>query len=352
MNLELTKKDTQMAKGIAVLGMVMLHLFCRLGELPYTPWIWVGENPLIYYLGLFGDICTPIFCFCSGYAHYLMADAQGGDYRKRLPGKAVRFLSNYWIVVVLFSLIGLLFDRSGQIPGSWKDFAGNMLVVDMNYNGAWWFVSTYLILLVLSPMMAAVAQKMNGLLLLAGSFGVYFAAYVCRGSISLTFPDPVLQWFWDQAMLLGISQLGYFAGMILRKYGLIGKARDLLQRRPVLRRMIVFGLPTAAFLGHCFVESVFVAPFTAAAVLSGLFLVRLPGWAEKCFLLLGKHSTNIWLVHMFFLSGLFCDFVFLVRYPVLILGLMLMVSFAVSTVIDWLYQPVLAGLQRRLHTRI
>ena len=134
--MELTKKDTQMAKGIAVLGMVMLHLFCRLGNLPYTPWIWVGEVPLIYYLGLFGDICVPIFCFCSGYAHYLMADAQGSRYRKRLPGKALRFLSNYWIVVVLFSLLGLVFDRSGQIPGSWKDFAGNMLVVNMNYNGA------------------------------------------------------------------------------------------------------------------------------------------------------------------------------------------------------------------------
>lgn len=117
---------------------------------------------------------------------------------------------------------------------------------------------------------------------------------------------------------------------------------------PLIYYMGLFGdICTPIF---CFCSG--YAHFTAAAVLSGLFLVRLPGWAEKCFLLLGKHSTNIWLVHMFFSSGLFCDFVFLVRYPVLILGLMLMVSFAVSTVIDWLYQPVLEGLQQRLHTRI
>jgi hypothetical protein len=45
--MELTKKDTKMAQGIAVLGMVMLHLFCRLGDLPYTPWIWVGATPLV-----------------------------------------------------------------------------------------------------------------------------------------------------------------------------------------------------------------------------------------------------------------------------------------------------------------
>ena len=36
-----------------------------------------------------------------------------------------------------------------------------------------------------------------------------------------------------------------------------------------------------------------VAPFTASAVLSGLFLAKLPVWVEKCFLVLGKHSTNI-----------------------------------------------------------
>lgn len=348
--MELTKKDTQMAKGAAVLGMVMLHLFCRLGDLPYTPWIWVGEVPLIYYLGLFGDVCVPIFCFCSGYAHYLMADAQGSRYRKRLPGKALRFLSNYWIVVVLFSLLGLVFDRSGHIPGSWKDFAGNMLVVGMNYNGAWWFVSTYLILLVLSPAFAVLTKRMNGFLLLSGSLVIYFASYVLRFNVSVSLPSPVLQWLWDQTVLLGTSQLGYFAGMILRKYEWIGKVRAQMSIHSVLRRMVVFGLPTAAFLGHCVVQTAFVAPFTAAAVLIGLFLAKLPVWAEKCFLVLGKHSTNIWLVHMFFYLNLFKDFVFSAKYPILVLAMMLGVCFAVSAVIDWLYRSVLSYLDQRAHT--
>ena len=345
--MELTKKDTQMAKGIAVLGMVMLHLFCRLGNLPYTPWIWVGEVPLIYYLGLFGDICVPIFCFCSGYAHYLMADAQGSRYRKRLPGKALRFLSNYWIVVVLFSLLGLVFDRSGRIPGSWKSFAGNMLAVNMNYNGAWWFVSTYLILLVLSPAMAALTKHLNGLVLTAVSFCIYFVAYVFRFNLIVSLPSPVLQWFWDQTILLGTSQFSYAVGMVCRKYGAVGTIRRWLEGRTVLRRMIVFGLPAAAFLGHCVVQSLFVAPFTAAAVLASLFLAKLPVWVEKCFLVLGKHSTNIWLVHMFFYHRLFPGLVFAAEYPVLILLGMLAICFAVSAVIDRVYRPVLVCLDRK-----
>lgn len=345
--MELTKRDTQMAKGIAVLGMVMLHLFCRLGDLPYTPLIWCGEIPLIYYLGLFGDLCVPVFCFCSGYAHYLMADAQQNNYPKRIPGKALRFLCNYWIVVVLFSVIGLLFDETGMIPGSWADFAGNMLVVRMNYNGAWWFVSTYLLLLVMSPVLAALAKRLNGIVLLAISAILYFVAYMFRFNYVITLPNPVLQWLWSQTVLLGTSQFGYFGGMVCRKYGVIGMLREYLKSRTVLRRGIVFAIPAAAFAGHCVIHSAFVAPFTAAAVLTGLFLAKLPGWAERCFLLLGRHSTNIWLVHMFFYFVLFPGFAFSAKYPVLILALMLAVCFASSVVIDHLYRPVLALLERK-----
>lgn len=344
--MELTKKDTQVAKGMAVLGMVMLHLFCRLGDLPYTPLIWFGDIPLIYYLGLFGDLCVPVFCFCSGYAHYLMADAQKNEYPRRIPGKALRFLCNYWIVVVLFSALGLVFDRTGHIPGGWADFAGNMLVVGMNYNGAWWFVTTYLLLLVMSPVLAALAKRSNGIILLTISFVVYFVAYIFRFKYIFTFPEPVSLWLWNQVILLGTSQLGYFGGMVCRKYGVIGAMREYLKDWSVLRRGIVFGLPLAAFVGHCVIQSAFVAPFTAAAVLMGLFLAKLPGWAERAFLGLGRHSTNIWLVHMFFYLELFQGFAFSAKYPVLILGLMLAACFAASMVIDFLYRPVLALLER------
>ena len=65
------------------------------------------------------------------------------------------------------------------------------------------------------------------------------------------------------------------------------------------------------------------------------------------FLLLGKHSTNIWLVHMFFYLVLFGGFAYSAKYPVLILGLMLAVCFVASMLIELLYQPVLALLERK-----
>lgn len=63
--MELTKEDNQMVKGVAILGMLMLHLFCRTGELRYEPYIHY-RMPLVYFFGLFGDLCVPTYCFAAG----------------------------------------------------------------------------------------------------------------------------------------------------------------------------------------------------------------------------------------------------------------------------------------------
>lgn len=51
--MELTRKDSQMAKGIAILGMLMLHLFCRTGALPYEAQMY-AEGGTLYIL--FGPV--------------------------------------------------------------------------------------------------------------------------------------------------------------------------------------------------------------------------------------------------------------------------------------------------------
>ena len=72
-----------MAKGIAIIGMVMLHLFCIKVDLSYTPLLWIGDTPLVYYLGLLGEICVPIYLFCSGYAQALLRYSDGAAYVKK-----------------------------------------------------------------------------------------------------------------------------------------------------------------------------------------------------------------------------------------------------------------------------
>ena len=85
----------------------MLHPSCRFGYLPYTPGILDWGNPLIYYPGLFGNLCVFNYCFCSGYTHYLIKKVWA-DYTKDIHGKSFRFLVHVQIVVLLFFTIGCL----------------------------------------------------------------------------------------------------------------------------------------------------------------------------------------------------------------------------------------------------
>ena len=59
--MELTKNQIKMTKGIAILFMLLLHLFCTKSyEGLYKPLIFIRDTPLVYYSALFGDCCVAI----------------------------------------------------------------------------------------------------------------------------------------------------------------------------------------------------------------------------------------------------------------------------------------------------
>ena len=338
--MELTKQDNLKAKGVAIIGMIMLHLFCRLEELPYDPLIWIGEVPLIYYLGLFGDFCVPIYCFCSGYAHFYLKDKDGVDYIKHIPKKIFSFLCNYWIIVIIFTLIGIIVGDN-EIPGSAFAFLGNMFLFKLSYNGAWWFVITYIILLLLSLIFIYIIRKIPNILVVVLSLLLYFIAYIFRFNYILEIDNCVINWIWQQAILLGTSQFAYVIGMICFNNKLISRIRRSTENfNPIIKNMIIIGLPVAAFIGHSIVQSLFVAPFTATIVLMSLFVAKLPKAINTILLFLGQHSTNIWFIHMFFYLTLFEGFVFIAKYPIVIALLMFTICIPCSIVINKFYMRV------------
>lgn len=328
--MELTKNDTQMAKGLAILGMVTLHLFCRSGELPYTPLIWIKGIPLIYYLALFGDICVPIYCFCSGYAQAVSLEQfQKNPHNFRL---ILRLLLNYWVVLILFSCIGLLFQPSGNIPGTLQTFLGNFFLINFSYNGAWWYIVTYILLLIATPAIFTLICKLHPIASLSISGIAYFIAYVFRFIAPLTFESFFLDWIWRQLLLFFTSQFSFFIGMICFRYKIISYLHLRLDH--VRYNFFLYILiPLGAFLFHCAVPSMIIAPITGLLTLGCFFMMPKCNILKKWLLFLGKHSTNIWLIHMFFYLTLFQNLVFCAKYPILILIFIFTISIGVSMIL-------------------
>ena len=338
--MELTKQDTQRAKGIAIIGMVMLHLFCRQGDLPYSPWLWIGNTPLVYYLRLFGDICVPIYCFCSGYAHLLMKEKYKNCYTKQILSKLFRFLLNYWIIVIIFSLLGLLTGNTAEIPNSFISFLGNVFLFQINYNGAWWFVVTYIILSLLSPLIFRLIYKINPILIIVFSGVIYFLSYLFRFKFIISIENPILDWIWQQIILLGTSQIGYIIGVVCRKESCISKCREFFKTTSIFLKLTVAVSPFVTFFIHCIIQSLIIAPITAISVLLFLFIISMPKWLNAILLFMGEHSTNIWFIHMFFYLTLFDGFVFIAKYPIFVFLLMMSVCLVSSYLINKIYMIV------------
>ena len=340
----LTKEDSQMSHGLAILAMVVLHLFCQLDASLYTVRLMIGDIPAIYFLGLFGDICVPIYCFSSGYANYLLHRQEQGAYGLRRMKRLFKFLKHYWLVVILFAIVGLL-AGSRDMPGSWARLLGNMLLFRLTYNGAWWFVVTYVILIILCPLLIWLASRINGWLLAIMSGIVYFAAYQFRFNYAIDLNGSVLNWIWQQLILLGTSQFSFVVGMLFCKFDILSCIRKTLPDK--LIKAAVWVVPGVLFLGHCLVQSLIIAPVTGILTLICFHLWEKPAPARKFFLYFGHHSTNIWLTHMFFYLMPFTNLVFVAREPVLIFAFMLALCLATSYIIGYT-QVVLAGCNEYL----
>ena len=342
----LTKQDAKMAQGLAIIAMLMLHLFCRIGELPYNTYFYIGNKPLLYYLGLFGDICVPIYYFCSGYAQMVLMKTEHNQYCKNSSKRALRFLMHFWLIVIMFACVGFVcgllgIDIINTIPGEWKTFLRNLLLIENSYIGAWWFVTTYLILLLGAPFMKKLVEKVQPIILIGLSGIIYLIAYVFRFVYVLKLEQELFNWVWSQLILFGTSQFSFIIGMIFQEYDILGKIDGRLKKQAVRVSLITI-LPITVFVFHCIEESLIIAPFTAIVTLSCFHLWKKPQKVEKVFAFLGKHSTNIWLTHMFFYMAPFKDLVFIAKFPLLVLVFMLVMCIMTSYVISVLE----SGVQR------
>lgn len=335
--MDISKNDSKMLKGAAVLSLLMLHLFCRKTNLPYTPLLWVGEIPFVYYLGLFGDICVAIFCFISGYAHYCQSSTKAKTRERYLH--LLRFFITFWIISGFFSILGLLMHIP-TIPGNFGEFLLNCLTIKNSYNGAWWYANTYLLFVLLQPLSYRFVKKCPTWLVLAFGFVFYTVGYCIRiwgwGAVD----EPVLSWSIAHIGLLGTSYFPYIIGMLFCKKQVVSKLRRALGscKHVYIGEAVIFA---CMIIMHGIIQSLYVSVFTAIVTVCLLCACPMPKRLYAVLGYLGNHSANIWLTHMFFYSKPFDGLVFTAKYPVPIFLFLLLLSLASSYAIDLLCRPIL-----------
>ncbi len=338
-----------MIQAVSVLAMVWLHLFCTMDFSGlFQPLIFIKDIPLTFYLAQLSDFCVMGFAFCSGYAHMIKIN-QKGYYKNRLL-KWFYLLINFWIILIAISVVGLIADKDGSIPGSLQTFIGNFFLYRYTYNGAWWYMLTYSFIVIISPLILKAVKKINPFIVLIISFGIYFSAYYVRFKVDSG------NWFVLQYGTFGMTLFEYIVGAVFyqhRIFSKLGKIKVFLDKKSRAIMPIASALVFCAMLfAHTLiVPSFFVAPFTGCVLIILFKLNQKPVIVENALLFVGRHSTNIWLIHMFFYIDPFANLVYAAKYPVLIFAFMIAVCIIVSTIINLLHKNIVKLIDQKINYR-
>lgn len=332
--MELTKNDSKMLQGLSVLAMIWLHLFDRDYTGLFAPIIFWGGVPCSFYIAQLSDFCVFGFAFLSGYAH-MMQSSQAGYYQRRLKGLLSVFCS-YWLILIVFSIVSIAIGQGDYMPGSFKKFLLNALSLENSYNGAWWYMFSYAVLVVISPVLLKWVKRCHPVIVLGIGLVIYCVAYFVRFKLGYS------NWLLGKFGPFGMTLFEYLLGALALKYQVFTRIHIISEKLP---KAAYWLLATALMLGMLYgrtkvVPSLFVAPVTGFVVMSLFHFWNKPQVVKRAFLLVGRNSTNIWLTHMFFYLVIFKNLVYIAKYPLLIFALMLAITIPLSMLLQLVERPI------------
>lgn len=168
MKLDLSIKESNELKGIALILMLIHHLFYIQKGL-YDDIDIMGHG-MINTIGILCKVCVSIYVFLSGYGLCIShPDRKPINLKAFYLRRFTKLYLNYWVIWLLFVPIGVFyFNRSfTDVYGTedtllWSilDFFGLINITGRHgYNPTWWFYSCIITLYVIFPLIAAVLKR-------------------------------------------------------------------------------------------------------------------------------------------------------------------------------------------------
>lgn len=344
--MEISIKQSNHLKVVAILMMLCLHLFNRDYKGLFEPLLYIGKQPLIYYISLFCDACVPIFAFVSGYGLYYKYQQNQTVFSKSNGERLKKLYINYWIILLIFPiLLGIVLKFPGYPGDLWK-FTKNFTGLDTSYNGAWWFFTTYVIFVLTCEFWFSLMQKLNPFLYIIALLIVYILCFYIR-----------LNEFWKsrtsfEILNIIIKDLAYFfctlfqfmLGAFALKYKWNTKA-SLLFEKIRFKNVIVLLAIVGLVIVHAVIPNFIIAPFTGLCFVFLFCQLQLNRYVSKGLDFLVPHSTNMWLTHMFFYMIFFPVFIYSFKNPVIIFFVLVLLCVISSVIINFLNSKILKAIK-------
>ena len=318
----MNKEQSLQLKGVAILMMLFLHLFNTVDRVAEcTTYVnFLNGKPLVYALARVCGMCVPIYLFISGYGLAYSARFDMRSFLRRLW----RVFCRYWLVFALFIPVGC-FLVPNYYPGSIQELVLNFLALSDTYNGEWWFLLPYVLLLAMARWIVPHVQRISPRQSWAEFFVLYglsvLGQHVKHVGGDLYVVQRLVQFFFVLP--------AFYAGVCCGS-----RATKILEYvRSIRHPLLWMGglLFIRCFLGASILNVLFCVPFVL------LFIqLRLNRSVQSVLSFLGRHSTIMWLTHTFYAYYFFHTQLYALRNPLLIYVTLLTITLLTAIPLEWL----------------
>lgn len=296
-NCFLTREETNVIKGIALIFMFAHHFFT------FPDWWMDGINYPI--LRVWSDtfceslkMCVPLFAFLTGYLYPVQKDKS----MKRSLNKIVYFLRQYWLIYMPLFLIAIV---TGSAELNIKDFLLGMIGLDTKIMIFCWYVYYFIILMLVLPVIHRMYKKNPPI------FGIFIITLITVLIVIINWFkignvfDNVIYSLW---MWLPVSIVGYLCS-VCNTFEAISKIFQ--NKHEGIKILLCLLIGIWAFMGRR------IHPFIS---LSGHQIISMDIFYTPCFILclvgiyrtikidmlwtvvsrIGKQSMYMWFIHCVF----------------------------------------------------
>lgn len=317
----LSKTDTSAIKGVAILGMLMWHLFFAPNPLG------IEFSPILRFISIIGDFCVSAFLFVSGYGlviTYLRFSPKTplGNI-KFILSRLGKFYFNFWFVFLIFVPVGIfIFSRPLTTCNNFLEILKNWMLQifalsgQQSYNTAWWFNTLIIKYYILFPIIYLSIKK-NAPATILFEFIITLCLYYFKGICHF---------------YIIIYTIGMIWALYRKEISKILMGEGFL----LILVAVIFGV---AIIGLYMTgeENVYLKglPYYGLITVLVAICVRLSKQNRLYHALryIGKHSGNMYMIHTFFYYYWFPSFFYSLN-PFLAYLLLLLSSFGVSNILE------------------
>lgn len=193
----ITKQHTQMLYGVAILMMIYHHLFLDPTRLSVKYFSLLSGSMLgrsvEQNIAWFCKLCVAIYAFISGYGLYRSATGS----RIEQPAGRVKanyyyvinhilvLMKKYWVVFFLSLPFVMIFEFEKPLVEELDYLIFGLFGLSSKYNSAWWYLSQYIFMLLLYPIIDFIFLSRKNTKNKIVNFMMYIVLILIGGGVSV-----------------------------------------------------------------------------------------------------------------------------------------------------------------------